>query len=57
MEYDFLGDVAIFLVIVGGFCGLLGIGGLIADYILPHIPAGQRYLDSLPDWDDEDDDE
>ena len=57
MEYDFLGDVAIFLVIVGGFCGLLGIGGLIADYILPHIPAVQRYLDSLPDWDEEDDDE
>lgn len=50
-------NLALFLIYTGGFCLLLGVGGFIADYILPHIPAVQRYLDSLPDWDDEDDDE
>lgn len=29
------------------------IGGLIADFAFPHIPFIQRWLDSLPDWDDE----
>lgn len=27
---------------------ILGIGGLVADYILPHIAPLARYIDSLP---------
>ena len=29
------------------------VGGLIADYVFPYIPFIQRFLDSLPDWEDE----
>lgn len=32
---------------------VFGIGDLIADFIFPHIPFVDKYLDSLPDWDDE----
>lgn len=32
---------------------ILGIGGLIADYMFPHIPFIERFIDSLPEWDDE----
>ena len=31
----------------------LGIGGLIADYVFPHTPFIERFIDSLPEWDDE----
>lgn len=34
---------------------ILGIGCLIADFVFPHIPFIERYLESLPDWDDEED--
>ena len=30
-----------------------GIGALIADYVFPHIPFIQRYLDRLPDYEDD----
>ncbi len=42
----FLGYTAAILLI-------LGIGGLIADYVFPHIPFIERFIDSLPEWDDE----
>lgn len=42
----FLGYTAAILLI-------LGIGGLIADYVFPHIPFIERLIDSLPEWDDE----
>ena len=42
----FLGYTAVILLI-------LGIGGLIADYVFPHIPFIERFIDSLPEWDDE----
>ena len=46
-------DLAIFLGYTSAILLILGIGGLIADYVFPHIPFIQKYLDSLPDWDDE----
>lgn len=42
----FLGYTAAILLI-------LGIGGLIADYVFPHVPFIERFIDSLPEWDDE----
>lgn len=32
---------------------VLGVGGVIADYVLPHIPFVRRYLDSLPGYEDD----
>ena len=42
----FLGYTAAILLI-------LGIGGLSADYVFPHTPFIERFIDSLPEWDDE----
>lgn len=39
--------------VLAGFMVVLGIGALIADYVFPHIPFIQRYLDSLPDYEDD----
>lgn len=54
MTPDMLDEAVACLVIFVGFMLLLVIAGVIADYILPHIPFIQRWLDSLPDWDEED---
>lgn len=32
---------------------ILGIGGIIADYVLPHIPPLNRWIDSLPEYEDD----
>ena len=46
-------DLAIFLGYTSAILLILGIGGLIADYVFPHIPFNERFIDSLPEWDDE----
>ena len=46
-------DLAIFLGNTSAILLILGIGGLIADYVFPHIPFIERFIDSLPEWDDE----
>ena len=43
----------IFLGYTAAILLILGIGGLIADYVFPHIPFIERFIDSLPEWDDE----
>ena len=53
MTPDLIGEALVDGLILSGFLVLLGIGAFIADHILPHIPFVQLYLDSLPDWDDE----
>ncbi len=35
------------------FMVALTIGGLVADYVLPHIGPIERYLESLPDFEDD----
>lgn len=55
MTPEFWGEFAACAVIFAGFLVVLGVGGLIADYVFPHIPPLQRWLDSLPEWDDEED--
>ena len=39
---------------LSGFLFNLGGGCLIADFVFPHIPFIERFLESLPDWEDED---
>lgn len=46
-------DLAIFLGYTSAILLILEIGGLIADYVFPHIPFIERFIDSLPEWDDE----
>lgn len=53
MTPDFMGDLVINLAILCGFLFLLGLGGLIADFVFPHIPFIQRWLDSLPEYEDD----
>ena len=50
---DLLGEAVVALGLMSCFLLILGVGGLIADYVFPHIPFIQRFLDSLPDWEDE----
>lgn len=45
--------VFLFLFYVAAILLTLGIGGLVADYIFPHIKPLERFLDSLPMMDDE----
>ena len=53
MTPDLIGEVVVDLMVLAVFLGILGIGALIADYVFPHIPFIQRYLDRLPDYEDD----
>lgn len=53
MTPDLIGEAVVDLMVLAGFMAVLGIGTLIADYVFPHIPFIQRYLDSLPDYEDD----
>ena len=46
-------ELIVCLMILGGLFLILFVCGILADYVLPHIPAVERFLDTLPDWDDE----
>ena len=50
-----LGDAVIALGIISVYLLILGVGCLVADYVFAHIPFIERFLDSLPDWDEEED--
>lgn len=41
-------DLAIFLGYTSAILLILGIGGLIADYVLPRVLFIERFIDSLP---------
>ena len=49
-------DLVLFLIYMTVLNGVLCMGCLVADYIFPHIPFIERYLESLPAWDDEEGD-
>lgn len=53
MTPEFIDEAIVCGIIFAGFMLILCIGGLIADYIFPHIPFIQNYLDSLPDYEDD----
>lgn len=44
----------ILLAIIAGLNGVLVVGGIVADYILPRISAYRRWEDSVCAWDDAD---
>lgn len=53
MTHDFMEDFVIFLAELGAVFMAFGVCGFIADFILPHIKPVERYLDSLPDYEDD----
>lgn len=53
MTPDLIREAVVDLMVLAVFLGILGIGALIADYVFPHIPFIQRYLDRLPDYEDD----
>lgn len=55
MTPELLDEAVVALAILTGYLLILFVGCLIADYVFPHIPFIQRFLDSLPDWDEEED--
>ena len=55
MTPDLIGEAIVDLMVLAGFMVVLGIGALIADYVFPNIPFIQRYLDSLPNYEDDED--
>ena len=54
MTPDFIGEAVSCGIIFAGFMIMLGVGCFVADYIFPHIPFLNRWLDSLPDFEDDD---
>ena len=50
MTPDLIGEAVVDLMVLAVFLGILA---LIADYVFPHIPFIQRYLDRLPDYEDD----
>lgn len=53
MTPDTIDEAVVCLGILVGFFALLALCGLLADYVLPHIPFAQRYIDSLPEYEDD----
>lgn len=53
MTLELIGEAIVDLMVLVVFLTVIGVGALIADYVLPHIPFIQRYLDSLPDYEDD----
>lgn len=43
-----VGELCTNAAILGGFFLLLAVGGLVADHILPYIPAVNKFIANLP---------
>lgn len=57
MTPELMDEAVVCLMIFSGFMFLLVIAGVLADYVLPHIPFVQRWLDSCSFDEDFDEDE
>ena len=53
MSPEFMADMVINLAILRVFLLVLGVGCLIADFVFPHIPFLQKWLESLPEYEDD----
>ena len=53
MRPEFMADLVISLAILCVFLLILGAGCSIADFVFPHIPFLQKWLDSLPEYEDD----
>lgn len=54
MTSELIDEAIASAIILFGLMGVLGIGGLIADYVFPRIGPLNRWLDSLPGYEDDD---
>lgn len=54
MSADLVDEAMVSLAIISGYLFVLGVGCFIADFVFPHIPFIERFLNTLPDWEDED---
>ncbi len=54
MTPEFASEAVACWIIFSGFLVVLGVGAFIADVIFPRIPFLNRWLDSLPDYEDDD---
>lgn len=55
MTPELMEEAVVDLAILSGYLLVMGFGCLIADFVFPHIPFIERYLESLPNWDEEED--
>ena len=46
-------DPVVALSVLAVYLFILGVGGIIADYVLPRIPPLRRWIDSLPEYEDD----
>ena len=53
MNPEFMADLVINLAILCVFLLVLGVGCLIADFVFPHIPFLQKWLERLPEYEDD----
>ena len=53
MNPEFMDDLVINLAILCVFLLILGAGCLIADFVFPRIPFLQKWLESLPEYEDD----
>ena len=53
MTPDMIEEGVVCLGIFGAFLLILAAGCLIADFVLPHIRPLERYLESLPEYEDD----
>lgn len=53
MNAEFMGELVINLAILSVILSVLGVGGLIADYVFPHIPFIEKFVDSLPNGEED----
>ena len=53
MNPEFMADLVINLAILCVFLLVLGVGCMIADFVFPHIPFLQKWLESLPEYEDD----
>ncbi len=50
---DLFGEAMVDLMAFGGLLATLGICGVIADRLFPRIPLIRRFIDSLPEYEDD----
>lgn len=55
MNHELMDDLVVFLLYMAGLNLVFLVGCIVADYILPYIQFIERFLDSLPEWDEEED--
>lgn len=53
MNHEILEEGSVCLMILAGYLLILLIGCMVADYVFPHIPFIERFVESLPDFEDD----